>query len=206
MYATGNKKMLNMLILEILRKYSDEKHPLTQQQIIKLLKQNNGMECDRRSVKNNIEHLVELGYEISMDKGYYLISREFDDAELRILIDSVLFSKSISTKQGQERDGVAGVDGVAEDDALAGFDGAAGDHGQTEDVDSPDVGVHVGDGFGVAGADLHLVRGGADFEGGAGGEHGSGDDAGGESGEFFHHDEKSLLLKCEYRLFSGWFP
>ena len=47
MYATGNKKMLNMLILEILRKYSDEKHPLTQQQIINLLKQNYGMECDR---------------------------------------------------------------------------------------------------------------------------------------------------------------
>ena len=101
MYATGNKKMLNMLILEILRKYSDEKHPLTQQQIIKLLKQNYGMECDRRSVKNNVEHLAELGYEISMDKGYYLMAREFDDAELRILIDSVLFSKSISTRQAQ---------------------------------------------------------------------------------------------------------
>ena len=33
MYGTGNKKMLNMLILEILQKYSDEGHPLTQQEI-----------------------------------------------------------------------------------------------------------------------------------------------------------------------------
>lgn len=101
MYATGNKKMLNMLILEILRKYSDENHGLTQQEIIRLLDKNYGMECDRRSVKNNVMYLKELGYDISMDKGYRLMEREFDDAELRILIDSVLFSKSISTRQAK---------------------------------------------------------------------------------------------------------
>lgn len=106
MYATGNKKMLNMLILEILRNYTDEEHSLTQQEIIKLLELNYGMECDRRSVKNNVLSLKELGeecgFEISMEKGYRLISREFDDAELRILIDSVLFSKSISTRQAKD--------------------------------------------------------------------------------------------------------
>ena len=101
MYATGNKKMLNMLILEILRKYTDEDHSLTQQEIIRLLDINYGMECDRRSVKNNVLSLKELGYDISMEKGYRLLSREFDDSELRILIDSVLFSKSISTKQAK---------------------------------------------------------------------------------------------------------
>ena len=101
MYATGNKKMLNMLILEVLKKYSDEDHSLTQQDIIKLLDKNYGMECDRRSVKNNVISLKEMGYDISMDKGYRLESREFDDSELRILIDSVLFSKSISTRQAK---------------------------------------------------------------------------------------------------------
>ena len=101
MYATGNKKMLNMLILEILRTYSDEEHALTQQDIIKLLDKNYGMECDRRSVKNNVLSLKEMGYDISMDDGYRLLSREFNDAELRILIDSVLFSKSISTRQAK---------------------------------------------------------------------------------------------------------
>ena len=86
MYATGNKKMLNMLILEILRNYTDEDHSLTQQEIIKLLEVNYGMDCDRRSVKNNVLSLKELGeecgFEISMENGYRLISREFDDAEL----------------------------------------------------------------------------------------------------------------------------
>lgn len=102
MYGTGNKKMLNMLILEILRLYSDENHSLTQQEIIKLLNRNYGMECDRRSVKSNVMSLKEMGYDIATDKGYRLLSREFDDSELRILIDSVLFSKSISTKQAKE--------------------------------------------------------------------------------------------------------
>lgn len=101
MYGTGNKKMLNMLILEILRLYSDENHSLTQQEIIKLLNQNYGMECDRRSVKSNVMSLKEMGYDIATDKGYRLLSREFDDSELRILIDSVLFSKSISTRQAK---------------------------------------------------------------------------------------------------------
>ena len=101
MYATGTKKMLNMLILDILKEYSDEKHRLTQQEIIRLLKANYEMECYRRSVKNNVESLKEMGYEISMEDGYYLIEREFDDAELRMLIDGVLFSKSLTQKQAK---------------------------------------------------------------------------------------------------------
>lgn len=93
--------MLNMLILEILREYSDQEHRLTQQEIIRLLKSNYDMDCDRRSVKNNILCLKELGYEISMEDGYYLLEREFDDAELRMLIDSVLFSKNLTQKQAK---------------------------------------------------------------------------------------------------------
>ena len=78
MYATANKKMLNMLILDILKEHSDENHHLTQQQILRILKRDYGMECDRRSVKNNLEYLQEFGYEISMEKGYYLMEREFE--------------------------------------------------------------------------------------------------------------------------------
>ena len=80
MYATANKKMLNMLILDILKEHSDENHHLTQQQILRILKRDYGMECDRRSVKNNLEYLQEFGYEISMEKGYYLMEREFEDS------------------------------------------------------------------------------------------------------------------------------
>ena len=43
-YARDNKKMLNMLILEILKEYTDAEHRLTQQKIIDLLKLNYGAE------------------------------------------------------------------------------------------------------------------------------------------------------------------
>lgn len=95
----GNKKMLNMLILKILEKYTDEDHRLTQQEILKLLKDNYGIECDRRSVRNNAEYLIDLGYDISIDDGYCLLSREFDDAELQLLINSVIFSKGVTRAQ-----------------------------------------------------------------------------------------------------------
>lgn len=43
-----------------------------------------------------------MGYDIDMTSGYYLAERKFENAELRMLIDSVLFSKTIGTKQAKE--------------------------------------------------------------------------------------------------------
>ena len=103
-YGTSSKKMLNMLILELLKVYSDEKHKLTQQDIIRLLKSEYGVEnCDRRSVKANVLSLVDMGYDISMDEGqgYYLIERDLEDEELRWLIDAVLFSKAMTATQAK---------------------------------------------------------------------------------------------------------
>ena len=88
-------KLLILRILEILKNESDEEHHLTQQEILRLLDTSYGINCDRRSVKSNIEALIEAGYDIVYEEGYYLASREFDEAELRMMIDSVLFSKTI---------------------------------------------------------------------------------------------------------------
>lgn len=88
-----------MLIYEILKMYSSEEHPLTQQEILKLLKSEYGVaQCDRRSVKANVLSLKDMGIEISMEEGegYYLIERELDEEELRWLIDAVLFSRTLS--------------------------------------------------------------------------------------------------------------
>lgn len=103
-YGTETKKMLNILILEVLKNYSDSEHHLTQQEIMRKLKSDYGVEkIDRRSVKANVKSLSEMGYDIvGIDEdtietdGYYLDTRQFEDEELRILIDSVLFSKTLS--------------------------------------------------------------------------------------------------------------
>lgn len=98
----ASKKNLNILILKILEEYTDEDHPIQQQEVVRILKQRYDIEVDRRSVKNNIDALMELDYDIATDsRGYRLLSRTLDDTDLRVLIDSVLFSKSVSKKQSK---------------------------------------------------------------------------------------------------------
>lgn len=101
MVQNDKKKLLILLILDVLEEHSDENHHLTQQEILRILKAEYGVECDRRSVKANVLDLIDMGYDINMDDGYYLASRDFEDAELRMLIDSVLFSRSITDTQGK---------------------------------------------------------------------------------------------------------
>lgn len=108
------KKMLVLNILKILQKYSDEEHPLTQKEIMKYLTNEYGMEVERKAVKRNIDLLCdEDDYEIqfnddvvrgkgrkktAMHTKFYII-RDFDDSELRLLIDGLLFSKYIPYNQ-----------------------------------------------------------------------------------------------------------
>lgn len=99
MYGTSTKKMLNMLILDILKEHSDSEHRLLQQDIINLLDSEYGATCERRAIKNNITCLQEMGYDIVADKGYYLKTREFTDAELRLLIDSIFSSGATTDKE-----------------------------------------------------------------------------------------------------------
>ena len=100
-YGLQDKKALNMMILEVLEQYTDRDHPLTQKEIVDLLEKNYGVPCTRQTVKNNLMLLGEMGYEISMEGGIYLMSRQFENAELRMLIDSVLFSRTLSGEEAE---------------------------------------------------------------------------------------------------------
>lgn len=98
-----SKKMLNLMILDILRHHSDDSHHLSQQQIIDHLWQDYGMSCERKAVGRNIAALMEYGFDIVTVSGggCYLASREFDDSELRLLIDSIYFSRHIPPRQSK---------------------------------------------------------------------------------------------------------
>ena len=102
MFGTGTKKMLNMMMLDILKEYTDAEHRLRQKDIIDLLESNYGASCERRSVKSNIVSLQDMGYDIAAQNGYYLKTREFTDAELRLLIDGVFTSGAITDKEAHE--------------------------------------------------------------------------------------------------------
>ena len=107
------KKMMVVNILEILNKYSDQYHRLTQKEIIAFLKKDYEMDADRKAVRRNLTNLLEAGYPISYDEktrakpdgedeqmltDWYL-ERDFTEPELRLLIDGILFSSHIPQNQ-----------------------------------------------------------------------------------------------------------
>ncbi len=118
---SGTKKALLLSILDILRRYSDEDHRLSQKDIVELLNRDYGMTVERKSIRRNILSLMECGYEIEyseavrmmpnrqtgeMEESYiwsdFYLVREFTDSELRLLIDGLLFSKHIPYSQCRE--------------------------------------------------------------------------------------------------------
>ena len=120
MYTKQPKKLIIMNILDILKRYTDENHRLSQKEIQDLLAREYDMKVDRKAVKRNLMNLIECGYYISYSESVrifkekdgeeqeniilsdFYLKREFNDCELRLLIDSVLFSNYIPYKQGME--------------------------------------------------------------------------------------------------------
>lgn len=102
MTAGQIKKLYIIQILEILKQYSDADHPLMQKDIIELMRKEFGVECERKAVGRNIENLKDVGYDIEYENGYYLVQRDFEESELRYLIDSILASRYIPTKQAKD--------------------------------------------------------------------------------------------------------
>lgn len=129
------KKLVILYILDILQKYTDEEHRLSQKEIQNILKREYEMTVDRKAVKRNLLNLIEYGsnieyrevsrkdifrkkdsvsykgtsdfadQEISEDDllwtDFYL-KQKFTNEELRLLIDSLLFSKHIPYSQAKE--------------------------------------------------------------------------------------------------------
>lgn len=97
------KKLALIRILQILKRYSDINHPLTQEDIANYLERDYKIILERKAISRNISLLKEAGFEIESSRsGCYLEEREFEDAELRMLIDGVLSSKHITAKHSKD--------------------------------------------------------------------------------------------------------
>ncbi len=110
MYESQTKKEVIIYILKILEKYSDENHRLKQNDILNYLQSEFLTTVDRKCIKKNLLTLEDLNYGINYDIEYrtdkngkeqeiytnFYITRTFTDGELRLIIDSLLFSNTIS--------------------------------------------------------------------------------------------------------------
>ena len=112
-YTIPPKKMLILNILDILKKYSDKDHRLSAKDIVERLERDYSQKVDRKAVKRNLLNLIDFGYEVEYSETIrknkndeeetlysdWYLNREFTDAELRLLIDGLLFSKHIPYNQ-----------------------------------------------------------------------------------------------------------
>lgn len=99
------QKATILCLYEILKKYSDENHILSAEKIREKLKVIYDVDMERRAVYRNIEALRGMGIEIEgyqdNREGYYLIDREFELSEIRLLCDAVAASDMIKEETGK---------------------------------------------------------------------------------------------------------
>lgn len=101
------KERTNALYLyRILHDYSDADHILTMKEIIGKFRALYDTPIDRRTVYSAVDLLEFLGCEISAYEdngiGYYLVTREFEASEIRLLTDAVCSFPFVSEKQTKD--------------------------------------------------------------------------------------------------------
>ena len=105
MARSENQKLKILYLKDILYKYSDEEHPLSAAEICGTLKEC-GIEAERKSIYDDIEMLASYGFDImklnGRNGGFFMGSREFELAELKLLIDAVMSSRFISKKKSEQ--------------------------------------------------------------------------------------------------------
>ena len=89
----------------MLRQHTDEDRPLSTNQLCAML-ESEGITCDRRTLSEDIDTLNANGFEVlhrrtRYAKLYYIVDRQFDLAEVKILIDAIQ-AASFITKQKTE--------------------------------------------------------------------------------------------------------
>lgn len=104
--AGHNQKLKLLSVMQILLQRTDEEHTMSAQDICQTLESVYGISAERKGIYTDIEALSEMGMDIIQNKGsasgYYIGSREFELAELKLLVDAVQSSKFISGKKSEE--------------------------------------------------------------------------------------------------------
>lgn len=101
-----NQKLKLFYLIKILQEKTDDKHGITMPEILQELERNE-ITAERKSIYNDMETLRDIGFDIaSIQKGktcyYHLMSREFELAELKLLVDAIQSSKFITEKKSRE--------------------------------------------------------------------------------------------------------
>lgn len=106
MKKTGSQKLKLLYLARIFSDETDEMHGLTMPEIISHLSDYD-ISADRKTLYQDFEELRHFGLDIIGTKEgrntyYRLVSRDFELAELKLLVDSVLSAKFITEKKSRD--------------------------------------------------------------------------------------------------------
>lgn len=105
MAKSEKQKQKLLYIAKYLMEHTDESHAVSTPKLIEYLN-TEGIKAERKSIYNDIDTLNDFGMDIIRSEahrgGYMLASREFELAEVKLLIDLVQSSKFITEKKSRE--------------------------------------------------------------------------------------------------------
>ena len=103
MSSQKNKQRI-LRILKYLNAFTDEQHPVTNQELVELFA-DDAANGNRKTIKNDIEVLASEGFDIITAKRYrntyYMASRIFEVPEVKMLIDAVAASRFITKEKSE---------------------------------------------------------------------------------------------------------
>ncbi len=97
------RRMRILYVKQFFEEFTDEEHSASMNDIIKFL-DNQSIPAERKSINDDIKALIEYGMDIELENGKLrkLLSRDFDLAEIKLIIDCVASSKFLSAEKSKE--------------------------------------------------------------------------------------------------------
>lgn len=106
MAKSAKQKLKLLYLVKILTEQSDEEHCMSAQALIDALAVYD-IKAERKSIYDDIAQLIDFGYDIVLVKaktggGYYLAGRDFELAELKLLVETVQASRFLTVNKSRE--------------------------------------------------------------------------------------------------------
>lgn len=105
MARSFQQKMKILYLMRVFYERTDEQHPMTVKALIEYLGEF-GISVERKTIYDDIENLRVFGMDIvnrrEKPSGFYLASRDFELAEVKLLVDAVQSSKFITSRKSKQ--------------------------------------------------------------------------------------------------------
>ena len=102
MAKSANQKRKLPILAKLLLERSDEEHPISRQEMQEELERW-GITAERKSIYDDMEQLKELGLDVQSRRGrgggWYIGGRDFELAELKLLVDAVQSSRFLTKRK-----------------------------------------------------------------------------------------------------------